>query len=209
MENKIAIIDYGLGNTHSIGNALKFLDYSFSITRQKVKIEKAQVLIIPGVGSFGEAMMNFKKFNLIDILNEEVLYKKKPVLGICLGMQIFADKSEEDKCHPGLGWIKGEVIKLKLPKKYRVPHVGWNNVGKEIINPLFSKCSEDPNFYFDHSYHFICQNSFISAKCNYGIDLVAAVQKENIFGTQFHPEKSQTNGLKLFRSFFEYNKVEY
>jgi imidazole glycerol-phosphate synthase subunit HisH len=206
--NTIAIIDYGIGNTYSVYTALKKLDYTVLVTNNKTDIENADALIIPGVGSFGEAMKNLHIFKLIDLLNHEVLENKKPVLGICLGMQIFADRSEEDKAHPGLGWIKGEVLKINPANNYRVPQVGWNNLELKNNTPLFNNCTENSHFYFDHSYHYACDDSMISSVCNYGDKIVASVQHKNIYGVQFHPEKSQTNGLKLFRSFFNHYNLK-
>ena len=208
-DDLIVIVDYGLGNTQSVGNALRHLGYKFLITNDHQEIAKASALIIPGVGSFGEAMRNLEKFNLIEVLNDEVLCKKKNVLGICLGMQIFAESSEEDPNYKGLGWIPGKVIAIKPPAQYRVPHVGWNNLEIKIKSPLFDKNTADPNFYFDHSYHFAANPDFVAAFCDYGIKLTAAIQKDNIYGAQFHPEKSQTNGLKLFRSFFDKLNIEH
>jgi imidazole glycerol-phosphate synthase subunit HisH len=199
----IVIIDYGVGNTHSVFNAIKFLDYKkVKISDQPDIIEKADMLILPGVGAFDEAINNLKKRNLEPVLNEQVLGNKKPILGICVGMQMLASFSEENGLHAGLNWIEGTVKKLELPKGYAVPHVGWNNL--EIMdNALFSNNKlEDIHFYFDHSYHFESKGSNVSAYCDYGIKITAAVQKNNIYGVQFHPEKSQINGLKLFRKFF-------
>lgn len=208
-DNFIAIIDYGLGNTESVGNALGVLGYKFLITNVREEIEKASAIIIPGVGSFGEAMRNLEKYNLIEVLNNEVLIKKKNVLGICLGMQIFAETSEEDLNYKGLGWIPGGVIRIHSNKKYRVPHVGWNNLEIKIKSPLFEKNTISPDFYFDHSYYFDTTSNYISAVCDYGCEITAAIQKDNIYGVQFHPEKSQIGGLKLLRSFFNKFNIEY
>ncbi len=202
MKAKITIIDYGVGNTHSVKNALQFLGYKVSISNDKKEIEESEVLILPGVGAFDEAMKNIKSRGLDIILNEQVLERKKPILGICVGMQMLASFSEENGIHPGLNWIEGKVVKFQLPTEYAVPHVGWNDVSFNQTDPLFSKNPDQRNFYFDHSYHFVCDEKYISAYCNYSIKVAASVQKDNIFGVQFHPEKSQTSGLKMFRSFF-------
>jgi glutamine amidotransferase len=127
--------------------------------------------------------------------------KKKPILGICVGMQLLATLSEENGIHKGLNWIPGSVKKLDLPEDFVTPHVGWNNITINKKDPLFSRNNIQPNFYFDHNYYFECEDQYISAFCDYGIRVTAAVQHENIFGVQFHPEKSQVSGLKFFRSF--------
>ncbi|MCW7471394.1 imidazole glycerol phosphate synthase subunit HisH [Leptospira kanakyensis] len=200
---RICIIDYGVGNTESVSNALQYLGYKkLVLSDQYHEIEKADVLILPGVGAFGEAKKNLDARNLVDILNEFVLVKKKTILGICLGMQLLATNSEENGFHSGLNWIPGKVKKLSLPEGYLIPHVGWNSIEITKETPLYNKLHSGSNFYFDHSFHYECEKQYISAHCNYGIQIAASVQKDNIFGVQFHPEKSQNVGLKLFRSFF-------
>ncbi len=199
----IVIIDYGIGNTYSVSNAIKYLGYNkLIISDDEKKIHNADALILPGVGAFEECISNLKNRKLDLILNEEVIVNKKPILGICVGMQLLATNSEENGLHNGLDWIKGSVKKINVPKPLTVPHVGWNDVKSKNKNILFNNNSENANFYFDHSYHFLCEEQYIAGYCDYGITITAAVQKENFFGVQFHPEKSQTNGLKLFRSFF-------
>ena len=198
----ITIIDYGIGNTHSVFNALKYLGYSkIKISHNIQDINDSDALILPGVGAFETCINNLKIRGLIPILNEEVLIKKKPILGICVGMQLLATSSEENGLHNGLNWIDGTVKKLVIPSNLSVPHVGWNNVRLNYKNPLFFNNNENTNFYFDHSYHFECSKENIVGVCDYGIEVTSAVQKNNIYGVQFHPEKSQTSGLKLFRGF--------
>jgi glutamine amidotransferase len=200
----IVIIDYGVGNTHSVSNAIKFLGYkNLKISNNEELIKNADALILPGVGAFEEAIGNLKALNLHHLLNEEVLVNKKPILGICVGMQMLANGSEENGWHDGLGWINGKVVKLDLPKGYAIPHVGWNDIITEGKPKSFEKTSEKPNFYFDHSFHFVADNpQHVIASCDYGTKITAAVQKENVVGVQFHPEKSHTSGLKFFRGFF-------
>jgi glutamine amidotransferase len=208
-KNKILIIDYGVGNDQSVINAISFLGYDFLVSAKKEDILKADAYILPGVGAFNEAMKNLKELGIEDLLKEQVLKNKKPILGICLGFQVLASESEENGLHKGLGFIDAKVVKLKGNRELRVPHVGWNTL--EIIkkDPLFFNIlSEAPSFYFDHSYQFVCDDSYVSAFCDYGGRVVSAIQKDNIFGTQFHPEKSQNNGLKLFRSFFNYIDIK-
>lgn len=204
MNHNILIIDYGVGNHQSIENALEFLGYNFLVSGQKEDILKSEAYILPGVGAFGEAMKNLSRLDIIDCLSEQVLSRKKPILGICLGMQILAKDSTEGGFHEGLGWIDGHMIKLESSKSFRVPHVGWNTLHIIKKEPLFLKTQENAHFYFDHSYHFVCDIPYVCATSWYGIDIVAAVQKDNIFGVQFHPEKSQVVGLKLFRCFLNY-----
>ncbi|MFA6253157.1 MAG: imidazole glycerol phosphate synthase subunit HisH [Patescibacteria group bacterium] len=204
MGTKILIIDYKVGNHQSIVNALNFLGYDFIVSSRKSDIIKAQSYILPGVGAFGEAMKNFNKLDILDCLQEQVLIKKKPILGICLGMQILAKDSEESGFCQGLGWIDGHVVALNKAKDLRIPHVGWDNIKLIKKDPLFLRTdNKELNYYFDHSYHFVCADKFISARCYYGEDFAVAVQKNNIFGVQFHPEKSQRNGLKLLRCFLD------
>ena len=199
----IVIIDYGIGNTHSVSNAIKYLGYNnIIISDDEKKIQKADALILPGVGAFEECISNLKNRKLDIKLNEAVIINKKPILGICVGMQLLATCSEENGLHNGLDWIKGAVKKIIVSKPLAVPHVGWNDVITMNENILFNRNIENSNFYFDHSYHLVCDEKYIAGYCDYGTRITAAVQRENIFGVQFHPEKSQTNGLKLFRSFF-------
>lgn len=203
MKQKIVIVDYGIGNVQSVINAISYLGYKkLKVSANETIINEADVLILPGVGAFDESIKNLRERKLHHILNETVLVNKKPILGICVGMQMFATHSEEKGIHEGLNWIEGRVKRLELPKEFAVPHVGWNNVEIAKAEPLFSRNIINNHFYFDHSYHFDCEEKYVAGFCSYGKNIVAAVQNNNIFGVQFHPEKSQTNGLKLFRSFF-------
>tara|TARA_Y100000310_G_C20388633_1_gene671674 strand:- start:22 stop:642 length:621 start_codon:yes stop_codon:yes gene_type:complete len=203
MNNKIVIIDYGVGNISSVANALTFLGYDFVISNKKQDIEKGSSFILAGVGAFDEAMKNLKKLDLINILHNEVVVKKKPILGICLGMQILANSSEEGS-QKGLGWIQGKVVSFPKEKTPRIPHVGWNTLSISEKKPLFERSDSGANYYFDHSFYFSSPKKNVLATCKYGVEFAAAVKKDNIYGVQFHPEKSQTNGLKLFRSFFSH-----
>jgi glutamine amidotransferase len=198
---RVTIIDYGVGNVYSVSNALNFLGYKIRVSREASDIVNADALILPGVGAFEEAITNLRNYNLESLLNEQVIVLKKPILGICVGMQMMANGSHENGWHTGLGWINGEVKKLELPKPYSIPHVGWNDIVVKKHSELFSRSGDGTNFYFDHSYHFECEEQYLAAACHYGITVTAAVQNENIFGVQFHPEKSQNSGLKLFRGF--------
>ncbi len=200
----IVIIDYDVGNVFSVLKALETLGYTnIKISRSISDISSANALILPGVGAFEECINNLHRYNLHSILNDAVLIKKKPILGICVGMQLMADYSEENGKFQGLGWISGKVTKLKLPPHIAIPHVGWNDLAINRESPLFKKHGKAPHFYFDHSYQFLCDKRFVIASCNYTIEVTAAINHHNIFGVQFHPEKSQISGLKLFRSFFD------
>lgn len=197
----IAIINYGLGNLASVKKALDAISVESVITDDPTEIRNSSAIILPGVGSFQQGMQNLRKSGLVDILTDEVMNKKKPFLGICLGMQlIFTDGTEPEPCK-GLGWIKGKVVKFKN-NGMRIPHMGWNEL-VDVDETKFSKqCQGD--YYFIHSYHAIPENDFIvSSKVNYTEKVVASVSYDNIFATQFHPEKSQKVGLELLRNYFE------
>jgi len=205
-KKKIVLIDYGMGNIGSIAAAFDYLKGDYLISNRKKDIAEAGALILPGVGAFGAAMRNLKKLDLIDELNEQVLVNKKFFLGICLGMQLLAKDSVEQGFHNGLCWIDGHVLDLKPERDLRVPHVGWNNVIFDRDNRFFQRIDDGVHFYFDHGFHLQCGEELVVATSNYGGEFVAAIQKENIFATQFHPEKSQRNGLKMLRNFI--NHVE-
>jgi len=200
----IVIIDFGMGNLGSIKNMLEKIGTKVIISSKSKDIEKADKLILPGVGAFDNAMNNLQKLNLIPILNKKVLEDKIPILGICLGMQLLMEKSEEGKLK-GLRWIKGEVIKFKFKgNSLKTPHMGWNTLKILDKKSLFANNSKEVRFYFVHSYHVVCKNKEnILATTNYGYDFTSAVHKGNIYGTQFHPEKSHKFGLKLLKNFIE------
>lgn len=199
----IVIVDYGVGNTQSVWNAIQALDYRrLKISNQPREIFSADVLVLPGVGAFEACMQNLRIRHLDEILNEAVLIKRIPILGICVGMQLMANLSEEHGVHAGLGWIPGHVVRLNVEAPFVVPHVGWNELQVNQTSPLFSRTDKAPHFYFDHSYHYQCDPKFVAATSEYSVPIAAAISHNNIHGVQFHPEKSQTNGLKLFRGFF-------
>ncbi len=198
----IAIIDYEMGNIGSIVGALKFLEIDFIISNNINKLSIANAYILPGVGAFPQGIKNINKFKLDRLINREVKIKKKYFLGICLGMQLLADYSTENEITQGLGLISGKVIKMKSNNKVRVPHVGWNNIKFNKENKLFKNIIPNANFYFDHSYKFLPKDmKCIKATTRYGETFTSIVNKGNIYGTQFHPEKSQRNGLKILRNF--------
>lgn len=183
--------------------ALTTLGYQkITLSCEAKVIDQADAIILPGVGAFSECSFNFRQRHLDEILEKKVVQKGAPILGICVGMQLLAESSEEGGHHTGLGWIPGKVRRFNLPKNYAVPHVGWNEVRPLKYDSLFAKFHDYPDFYFDHSYHFECVPEHVLAYCQYGKPVVAAVKKGQIFGVQFHPEKSANNGLRLFRAFF-------
>lgn len=199
----IAIIDYGRGNLRSVAGAVERLGYQPIVTADAGEINTADRLILPGVGAFGEGMANLKTRGLLEILNREVNEKKKPFLGICLGFQLIAQESEEFGNYQGLGWIDARIKRLRPSQaEFRVPHVGWDELVQVRESPLFAKVPGDALFYYTHSYCMETEDrSAVIGECDYGYRFVAAVEKENIFATLFHPEKSQIHGLTVLGNF--------
>lgn len=199
----VAIIDYGMGNVASVQKALNFLKIESVITDDHELIKKAKTILLPGVGSFVQGMKNLKDRGLVELLTDEVVVKKKNFIGICLGMQLIMEKGTEPFESKGLGWVKGSVVKFEL-QDLNVPHMGWNNI--QVLNDTYYKECQTDDFYFIHSYHVVPENiEDIATTVHYGFDVVASIQKDNIFATQFHPEKSQNAGLSLLKTFFEIN----
>jgi glutamine amidotransferase len=206
MKKKTVILDYGMGNLFSVLNAIKFLNFPVKITNNPSEILKADSIILPGVGSFKKAMSSLNNNAFIEVLKESVLVKQKNILGICLGMQLFASEGDEDGFSEGLGFINGCVKRIILPEneKLKLPHIGFNTVNFNKNSILGKHIDNNSDFYFVHSYHFLHQNiNLLEATCEYGINFTAAYEKDNIFATQFHPEKSQANGLQLLKNFLE------
>jgi glutamine amidotransferase len=200
----ICVIDYQMGNIGAIVNMLKKIRAEVFSSSNINEIEKADKLILPGVGAFDSGMENLKRLNLIPILEKKVIGQKTPILGICLGMQLFAEKSEEGFSE-GLGWIDGEVKKFNPPADgLKIPHMGWNNINIKKQDKLFENMPIDSGFYFVHSYYFDCNDkNNVLATTNYGYDFPSIIRKENIIGVQFHPEKSHKFGMKLLKNFAE------
>jgi glutamine amidotransferase len=202
---KIALIDYGSGNIRSIKNALLHIgDFQVDVTDDPDTIRNSDCILLPGVGAFGDAMKNLKDRQLIDLLTDQALVQKKPLLGICLGMQLLFTSSAEGGQTEGLGWIPGSVEYMDLDDTYRVPHVGWNDLVLKQPSTMFETLVDDRNFYFVHSYHAVCDEQYVIASFDYGREFTAAVQYLNIVGMQFHPEKSQQNGMKALKQFIEW-----
>lgn len=199
----IAIIDYGMGNLASVGNAFAKLGYKTMITQEPEEILAADKVVLPGVGAFADAIKNIRDLG-IDKTLEEVVQRNTPLLGVCLGYQLLFSESDEDGLHQGLDLIKGRVEKLQLPGEFKVPHMGWNSIDIEPRSRLFSGIPSGSYYYFVHSYHVIPEDqSVMAATTDYGIKIVCAVETGNIFATQFHPEKSSDLGLKVLKNFGE------
>jgi len=198
----ITIIDYGMGNLGSIANMLKKIDCACRISSNIDEIEDATKLILPGVGSYAQAMFNLNELGLIPVIKKKV-DSHTPLLGICLGMQLLSTHSEEGNAD-GLDIIPGEVIKFDLPDSYKVPHMGWNLIHYKEKCSLFNGFEEleEVRYYFVHSYHFSLKNmEHQIATANYGKEFTCGVQKDNVYGVQFHPEKSHTFGMHLLENF--------
>jgi len=205
MAARILIVNYGMGNLNSIAKRISHLKTSFTISNDPAELLKADKIILPGVGHFGKAMNNLKGLNLLNALNEAVLVKNTPILGICLGMQLMANKSEEGYVD-GLKWVDGEVVKFRVTDhlKFKVPHMGWNQIEKIKKSKLLTGIDDQSEFYFVHSYHLLNNDQKdILAQTEYCYNFTSAIEKNNIFGVQFHPEKSHGTGEKLLKNFIE------
>lgn len=203
----ITIIDYGVGNLCSIRNMLRRLGVESKISNNHADIEQSDKLILPGVGSFNYGMTQLRNSGLLDILNKRVLVNKVPILGICLGVQLMMEGSEEGNL-PGLGWIKGNTVafdKTHLSQNQKIPHMGWNQVKEFEGSSLFKGMFPEPRFYFVHSYHLMTiRPEDVMLKTNYGYDFAAGIESGNILGVQFHPEKSHKFGMKIFENFIKF-----
>lgn len=200
----IAIIDYGMGNIHSVAKALKGMGVKTLITNNPDDLKSAQKIVLPGVGAFNDAMVELEKRNLVSAIHDAIK-NKKIFLGICLGMQLLFEKSQEAKNISGLCVLKGEVKKFSDKKGIKVPQIGWNRLNVTSRDcPLLKDIPEEPYVYFCHSYYpQPSEKKIIAATCNYGLEISAVIWEDNVFGVQFHPEKSQDVGLKILRNFLE------
>jgi imidazole glycerol-phosphate synthase subunit HisH len=205
---KVAIINLNISNVGSISRALRKINYNSIVTNNIKDLENSSHIIFPGVGSFDKGVEKLKKFKLFEELYKLLIIKKKPFLGICLGMQLLGSIGvENNKEEKGLDIIKGKIIRLeKKNEKMKIPHVGWNEVKKIKNNEIFTNINDKSDFYFIHSFHLKLENIEDNiSSTNYGKDFVSAVNKQNIYGVQFHPEKSLGNGLLLIKNFINYN----
>jgi glutamine amidotransferase len=199
----IAILDFGMGNIQSIRNMFKKAGIESIVTSNVDEIKAADKYLLPGVGSFDYGMINLKKSSFFRTLEKEVLENKKPILGICLGMQLLTNSSEEG-IEKGLGWIDAKTVKFDLEdKSLAVPHMGWNKVNPVNQSSIFKNLEEN-RFYFVHSYHVVCNNKEnILGTSFYGKEFTCSINKDNIYGVQFHPEKSHKFGMQLLKNFGE------
>ncbi|HMK77368.1 MAG TPA: imidazole glycerol phosphate synthase subunit HisH [Thermodesulfobacteriota bacterium] len=201
MNSKIVIIDYGMGNLRNVQKGFEKIGLEAKLTRNKKEIGRASAIVLPGVGAFKDCMENLKKYGLVDPLLRSV-EKGKPYLGICLGLQILFSESEEFGTHKGLDLIKGKVVKFRPDPEHKVPHMGWNTIEKEKDVPMLQGIVSGDFFYFVHSFYVIPEKArWVSTFTTYGKPFVSSIWKENVFATQFHPEKSQRKGLRILENF--------
>ena len=199
----IAIIDYQMGNLRSVQKAFERVGHAATITSDPVAIASADKIILPGVGAFADAIAELKRRDLVEPIRESV-ESGKPFLGICLGLQLLFDRSLEDGEYEGLGIVSGEVRRFDIPREYKVPHMGWNRVQFKRRPPIFAGLEEEPHFYFVHSYYVVPQDeAVVAGEASYPDPFCAAIWRDNLYATQFHPEKSQANGLRVLKNFAE------
>lgn len=198
----IAVVDYGMGNVRSLTNALEYFGCDVVVTDHPAVLEEADRIVLPGVGAFGDAMKAIRERGLEDVLTKQAMVVRKPILGICLGMQLFAQSSDEHGEHRGLAWLDAEIKRLTVSHPLKVPHVGWNEIEFPDGDWLFREVRRnEANFYFVHSYHMVCNDaSDVVATTDYGRPVTAVVRRGNLVASQFHPEKSQDNGLRLLQN---------
>ena len=197
----IALIDYDAGNIRSVENALAALGEETEVTRDAERILAADRVILPGVGSFGDAMGKLHSFQLVDVI-KETIRRKTPFLGICLGLQLLFERSEESPGVEGLGILKGEILRIPEKDVLKIPHIGWNSLTFPNPGRLFEGIEENPYVYFVHSYYLkATEPSIVTAETEYGTLIHASVEKDNVFACQFHPEKSSSVGLSILKNF--------
>lgn len=203
MTRLLGIVDYGMGNIQSVANAFVALGGAPSVVGKPEEIAECDQLVLPGVGAFASAMQVLDRRGLIEPLNQFVS-TGKPLLGICLGMQLVARSSQEDGEHQGLGWIDAHVVSLPARELLKIPHMGWNSVHARKSHPLLNEFEDGSDVYFVHGYHAVCEDpDDVLLVCDYGIEFVAAYARGNVMGVQFHPEKSQTVGLRMLANFLQ------
>ncbi len=204
----IAIIDYDAGNIKSVEKALQFLKQEVCITRDRAMIRSADQVILPGVGSFGDAMEQLRKYELDKVIYE-VVDQAKPFLGICLGLQLLFERSEESPAVEGLGILKGEIVKIPKAEGIKIPHMGWNSLTIQNQGRLFEGLEEHPYVYFVHSYYLKAkEEQIVTASTEYSAHIHASVEWKNVFACQFHPEKSGETGLKILQNFISMKGLE-
>ena len=197
----IALIDYDAGNIRSVEKALAALGEETEVTRDAERILAADRVILPGVGSFGDAMGKLHSFQLVDVI-KETIRRKTPFLGICLGLQLLFERSEESPGVEGLGILKGEILRIPEKGGLKIPHIGWNSLTFPNPGRLFEGIEENPYVYFVHSYYLkAAESSIVTAETEYGTLIHASVEKDNVFACQFHPEKSSSVGLSILKNF--------
>lgn len=205
MSSRVVIVDYGTGNLNSVKRSLNRMRANSIVSSDPRDIISSDKIILPGVGHFGRAMSRLKTLNLVDALNEAVLIERKPILGICLGMELMAKRSEEGKAE-GLGWFDAEIVRFRVSNKlkYKIPHIGWNKIRIKKNSVLMENICELSEFYFVHSYHLkLTEEADLLNETEYEFSYPSAIEKDNIFGVQYHPEKSHDVGAQLLRNFIE------
>jgi glutamine amidotransferase len=203
----IAIIDYGMGNVRSLSNALEYIGADVVLSKDPGELAEADRLLLPGVGAFGDAMAAIGSSGLRPTLDRLAMEDRKPVLGVCLGMQLFAKSSSEHGTHEGLGWMDATVLPLHVAAPAKVPHVGWNALNFTPGDWLFAGLPNgESDYYFVHSFHMVCADPADRvATCDHGGPVTAAVRRDNLVAAQFHPEKSQDNGLQFLQNWLEHD----
>lgn len=197
----VAIIDYDAGNIKSVEKAFQFLGQEAEVTRDREQILKADKVVLPGVGAFGDAMEKLSQYRLIEVIREAA-DRGTPFLGICLGLQLLFDRSDEAPGVEGLGVLKGEILKIPEKEGLKIPHMGWNSLEFPRAGRLFQGLEKNPYVYFVHSYYLrAAEEGIVTAEADYGVQIHASVEKGNVFACQFHPEKSGETGLKILKNF--------
>jgi glutamine amidotransferase len=197
----IIIVDYQMGNLRSVQKAIEKVGGEAKISSDRSEIAGAEKLILPGVGAFGDAMSELRRRDLEQPIRD-FIDSGRPFLGICLGLQLLFERGYEHGQHEGLGVLQGEVVRFDLPSEYKVPHMGWNTVSKRSDAPILNETADGTHFYFVHSYYVVPSDpKVIALESDYGVKFCAMVRRENLYATQFHPEKSQSDGLKLLHAF--------
>ncbi len=199
----IAIVDYQMGNLRSVQKGFERVGHDAVITSDRDTLARAEKIVLPGVGAFADAIGELRRRELVDPLRE-MIAAGKPLLGICLGLQLLFDVSYEDGCHEGLGVIAGEVRRFELPPEFKVPHMGWNQSQILCQTPILDSIGNGTHFYYVHSYHVVPKDrDVVAIEAEYHRPFCAAIWRDNVFATQFHPEKSQADGLRILKNFAE------